>query len=567
MKTTKRPKKGQFFFVVIFLCFVYIKPAFCIPQNVQIISVNDVLYSETGYIYLPAKPLGKLYLANYDYNKKEKKLTLSKGKSYITFWLNSTKAERNGETINVKFPVKIIKSQIFVPVREVHHAFYPNSQLDMGGYGITITIGNRVLIADQSQENIYSYSGSFYASAKMWEKALENYKLAQKLNPTDLWIQDYIIKCYFNMENYRTALKEYKKLQAMRIKGKYTLFNSQWDNEIDGKPAIENQPTEKSNLEPNYTHKNIIKDTVPTTISQIQIDDEDNIYILDAQMKRVWKVSPTGKIQGWIGNSDFDTGHIKTPASFTVEQDKTIFIVDNAAHSIFLYDALGNLKKQIPIPEYSKITHENIYLKKHSVPIRIAVTKNNIFILDMNLNWLLQLDMSGNLLKRWDTDKDGTELFEHPLDMDARNDKLFITDGQKKRIVVIGENGVISTFSVRSEKKLNASIPLNLTIDKAGILSVLVFGHQEIMQFDVNGKFLGKRMIRYLDAKDIYDFLFTSTGETVWFLKEKQNENWREWYPVPYTPPGWLLVANKENKLKFSIPSGIAYPSLKDVPW
>ena len=124
----------------------------------------------------------------------------------------------------------------------------------------------------------------------------------------------------------------------------------------------------------------------------------------------------------------------------------------------------------------------------------------------------------------------------------------------------------MKTFPVRSEKKLNPSMPLNLSIDKAGIISMFVLGHQEVMQFNNTGKFLKKIMIRYFDAKDIYDFLPLSTGETVWFLKEKQNENWREWYPVPYSPAGMLLVIDKENKLKFSIPSGIAYARFKDVP-
>jgi hypothetical protein len=85
-------------------------------------------------------------------------------------------------------------------------------------------------------------------------------------------------------------------------------------------------------------------------ISRIEIDDEDNIYILDSSKCVIFKFSNQGKYLYKIGRKGEGPGEFRRLRDFFVNENGVIHVLDNRI--IHILDNEGNYKNQIKLNQY-----------------------------------------------------------------------------------------------------------------------------------------------------------------------------------------------------------------------
>lgn len=85
-------------------------------------------------------------------------------------------------------------------------------------------------------------------------------------------------------------------------------------------------------------------------IRDIEIDHDGNIYVLDLGLHRVQKFSPDGIYLASFGREGKGPGEFTRPVDIAVDDNKNLYVVEDKARRITVFDSLGNVKHTFRTP-------------------------------------------------------------------------------------------------------------------------------------------------------------------------------------------------------------------------
>lgn len=162
----------------------------------------------------------------------------------------------------------------------------------------------------------------------------------------------------------------------------------------------------------------------------LNLDSENNIYLLEIASSTIKKYSPDGYLLATIGSQGDGPGQMKDPNGLATDKSGNIYIADTVNHRAQKLSSAGNAMKGWGAD------------LKLFAPSRIRIADDNsVYILDTGHHRVVHASPSGELITAFGSqgDKDG-ELHE-PTDMVIIGDNLYIADTFNSRISIFDLNG------------------------------------------------------------------------------------------------------------------------------
>jgi sugar lactone lactonase YvrE len=222
----------------------------------------------------------------------------------------------------------------------------------------------------------------------------------------------------------------------------------------------------------------------------IAIDNSNNLYVTeDNHNNRIRKITPAGDVTIFAGTNDFNGGFAEgqgTAARFSTPMDiafyaGNLFVTDAGNNKIRKIDSNGNV---------TVLTNSGFF-----VPLGISAdAAGNLFVTQIS-GKITKIDSSGNSTIIYAGGVSGTNAsFNFPADIvPDGTGNLYVTDKNNNRIRKIDSNNNITTFAgtgpLFDGNGTNASFnePLGITIDNSGNLFVADSSNNKIRKIDSSG--------------------------------------------------------------------------------
>jgi len=267
-----------------------------------------------------------------------------------------------------------------------------------------------------------------------------------------------------------------------------------------------------------------------TSLVQIYIDPDNNIYLIDAGMDSVWKLTPEGESVSKWGTSSSIPGDFHYPTDIDVDSDGYIYVADSKNDRIqkFTTDSrlvncwgeTGSDEGKFKFPcglaigqsntifvcdknndRVQQFSSSGVFQKswggfgfgsgKFQEPDGIAVDhENNVYVVDSN-HLVQKFNSNGEFLSQWGSDdySDGQLLYPSGIDTDS-NGNIYVCD-QNNHILKFDSNGIfLATWGKHGNHSGQFDWPSNISIDNNNHVWVVDTGNQRIQKFDENGQFI-----------------------------------------------------------------------------
>lgn len=185
------------------------------------------------------------------------------------------------------------------------------------------------------------------------------------------------------------------------------------------------------------TRREKSKETM-TSPQCVTVDAQDNIYVTDSGLGRVFVFEPNGKFSYVIGSLKYGEGYFKRPTGIAV---------DSAAQRIYVTDTL----------------------------------RNQIFV----------MDMKGNVLKRIGKAGSGDGEFNFPTELRLHGSDLLVVDALNFRVQVLDKDGNFQyAIGKLGSGRGDLFRPKGLGVDSEGHLYVVEALHNAVQVFNREGQLL-----------------------------------------------------------------------------
>lgn len=85
--------------------------------------------------------------------------------------------------------------------------------------------------------------------------------------------------------------------------------------------------------------------------SRVQLDAKGEIFVLDGKLKKVARIDPSGKFEGYIEPKGLPAGSESiSPVSFKLDSEDNIYLADNTSAGVIVLDPTGKFLKKIDFP-------------------------------------------------------------------------------------------------------------------------------------------------------------------------------------------------------------------------
>jgi len=144
-----------------------------------------------------------------------------------------------------------------------------------------------------------------------------------------------------------------------------------------------------------------------TNLVQIYIDSENSIYLIDAGMDSVWKLSPElHPVFRW-GTKSSEPGKFHSPTDIDVDSDGFIYVVDSGNDRIQKFTADAKL--------VTSWGHSGCFEGEFDFPCGLAINQSNmIFVCDKYNHRIQKFSSSGTFLNSWGEFGFGEGTFQEP---------------------------------------------------------------------------------------------------------------------------------------------------------
>lgn len=247
-------------------------------------------------------------------------------------------------------------------------------------------------------------------------------------------------------------------------------------------------------------------------ISDLFVDGEDNVYLLDKENNKIIKLDSSGRLAGVFDNSE-EKG-FSSPGGMFVDENGNLFVADTNNKRIVMLDSEGDFVREYTKPAALLETDPLDF-----APTKIAVSKHG-YIYVMRYQQLMSLNMEGEFVGYIGASK-------VTLSMSQRLFRIFASKEMKDKMVkieppaytnfIVGEDQLIyasTQDTARALKKLNTvginilpeaqygeplfdssyaavkTVFMDLAADNNGIISAIEQNTKKIYQYSPAGDLL-----------------------------------------------------------------------------
>ncbi|MGI9118213.1 MAG: 6-bladed beta-propeller [Minisyncoccia bacterium] len=228
------------------------------------------------------------------------------------------------------------------------------------------------------------------------------------------------------------------------------------------------------------------------------VDQNDNLYVTDSSLNRVQKFSSTGQFLMKFGSAGSENGLFNGPNAGVVDSAGFIYVVDPGNHRVQIFDLDGTF--------VSKFGSENDYLiYELEAPTGIAIDSHgDIYVVDSFNYRVEKFDSSGNPISMLGYGGEGPGEFEYPngIDIDS-NGNIFVSS--RNKIQKFDSNGLyVAEFGSYGDQDGQFMDPWDVAINSEGDIYVSDFLNMRIQKFSGSGLYDGT--IKDLVCGTIYHY-------------------------------------------------------------
>lgn len=222
-------------------------------------------------------------------------------------------------------------------------------------------------------------------------------------------------------------------------------------------------------------------------ISDVAVDKDGNIYLLDKDNSRIQKFDGQGNFLlewGELGKSD---GQFDLPKGFALDEAGNIYVADTENNRVQKFDREGNFLFQ-----WGKVGNDDGEFKS---PAGIAVDREgNVYVTESGNHRLQRFDSSGKFLNKWGSLGGADVQFDHPEGVAVDGDgNVYLADAYNHRIQKFDKDGnFLVQWGIKGRGGGQFNRPEGITVDTLGDIYVADTGNHRIQKFDSQGNFLLK---------------------------------------------------------------------------
>ncbi|KPA11820.1 NHL repeat containing protein [Candidatus Magnetomorum sp. HK-1] len=217
--------------------------------------------------------------------------------------------------------------------------------------------------------------------------------------------------------------------------------------------------------------------------TDIDVDHDGFIYVADAKNDRIQKFTTDARLVTHWGHSGFGEGGFNFPSALAISQSNRVYVCDKNNNRIQQFSSNGVFLKSWGGFGFGE--------GKFQEPAGIAVDiHNNVFVVDSN-HYIQKFNSEGEFLSQWGGygNADGKLLYPSGIDTDS-DGNIYVCD-QNDRIQKFDPEGLLLTsWGDYGNQAGQFYWPSNVTIDKDNHVWVVDTGNQRIQKFDANGNYL-----------------------------------------------------------------------------
>lgn len=243
---------------------------------------------------------------------------------------------------------------------------------------------------------------------------------------------------------------------------------------------------------------------------------EDNYLMYSIPWEnRVEIIDENGKLIRVIGEED-KVGNLCYPISISISNDKRIFIVDNMSNSVNIYNQNGSFLNKI---NYAFEHPNKIFIDENDNIYVISRYLGEIVCFDKNLNFKFKIKNFSN-----------SDSFYFPYDIFIKNDKIYVVDTLKDRIVIFSRDGkFLSSYGSNERNYLALDKPISIFIDEDNSIFILNYGDKTINYYDSSFNLITSYKDSNLKSpssiQKYLDYLFISDDEKNKIYVYRLNNN------------------------------------------
>jgi DNA-binding beta-propeller fold protein YncE len=225
------------------------------------------------------------------------------------------------------------------------------------------------------------------------------------------------------------------------------------------------------------TRKDKTKEAM-TTPQCVAVDAQDNIYVTDSELGKIFVFEPSGKFSRVIGSLKHGEGYFKHPTGIAVDSGaQRIYVSDTWRDEIFVMDMQGSVLQ--------KIGKSGSGDGEFNFPTELRLDGPNLMVLDA-MNFRVQvLDRSGGFQYSIGKLGDGRGDMFRPkgLGIDSEG-HLYIVEGMSGVVQVFDRQGqLLYYFGKRGTGFGNFQLPTGLFIDRADHVYVVDSFNRRVQMF------------------------------------------------------------------------------------
>lgn len=210
----------------------------------------------------------------------------------------------------------------------------------------------------------------------------------------------------------------------------------------------------------------------------VAVDKEKTLYICDTAAASVYIINPKEKLYKKI--NVINKEELLSPVGIAVSQERNVFIADSSLRKVFCLDKTGSLKFTLGV--------DNKFLR----PTGLAVSKERLYVVDTLNHAVFIFDLKGNFIAQFGRRGRQEGEFNYPVSIAVDDkDKIYIVDTLNFRVQVFDSgNKFLYSIGQLGDSSGSFSRPRAVAVDSFGHIYVIDALFDNIQIFNRKKEFL-----------------------------------------------------------------------------
>ena len=220
-------------------------------------------------------------------------------------------------------------------------------------------------------------------------------------------------------------------------------------------------------------------------VGGVAFDSNNNMYTMAADgtgpdWRVITKFNSDGDVLARWGTKGGGANEFSTPTDIAVDSNDVIYVLDASKGKIFKFDAAGNTQGEILSPGSGPAQIQTAY--------GFTIYNDNIYIADSMNSRILIVDLAGNPVGAWGTNGSSLGQLNFPSDVAVTAGSIYVTEGMNSRVQIFNHSGVGQSFwGVAGSGEGQFTMPKSIALDASGQVYVVEMESARIQRFDGAG--------------------------------------------------------------------------------